>query len=292
MIVGKILGIRLRLNWFFLLLLGLTWWVGILPQILLLFAIVLLHEFAHGLAARGFGLKVEEVELLPFGGVARISDPLEHDPGVEATVAIVGPMTNFFLALCGVMIRPYLDSEPLVEYFIQANLILGGFNLIPALPLDGGRILRAYLTPRLGWRQATEQAVRLAKVISVILVLLGIALLYTNQVNVSLIVIAFFVFFAADREKNLAPYTFIRYLVGKKEELTQQGVMSAEPLVAQAHVPVREVVRKFGPKRYHLVAVIDAEGRVEQVLSEWEVLDVFLERGVDIPVGEAKPPSQ
>ncbi len=287
MIIGRLLGIKLRLNWFFLLLLGLLWLVEMLPQTLILFAIVLIHEYAHAVAAKGLGLKVRDVELLPFGGVARIDDIMEVDPVIEATVAIVGPLTNFFLAGLALLMARYVQAWPYMDFFVQSNLMLGAFNLVPALPLDGGRIYRAYLSRKIGFRSATERAVKLAKVLAFVFAGLGGFLLYQGRVNVSLIVVSFFVFFAADRERNLAPYVFLRYLSGKKDELREQGVMAAEQLVAAEFVPVKDLVRRFGPKRYHVVMVVDQDGNLARVLTEWEVINTFFEQGIETPIGEA-----
>lgn len=286
MIIGRIFGISLRINWFFLFLLALMWLVKLLPETLILFGIVLLHELAHSAAAKGFGLRVREVEILPFGGVARVDDIIEVDPVVEVTVAVVGPLTNFFLAGLVLFFRDYLPFPEHLDFFVQANVMLGVFNLVPALPLDGGRIYRAYLSRKKGFRIATDQAVKLAKAVAVLFAALGGILLYLGRVNISLIVIAFFVFFASDRERNLAPYVFLRYLTGKKDELREQGVLPAQQLVAADFVPVKELIRRFGPKRYHVVMIVDQEGNLARIITEWEVINTFFEQGIETPVGK------
>lgn len=287
MLIGKIFGIRLRLNPFFLLLLGLMAVVKLLPETLMLFGIVLVHELAHTAAAKGFGQKVREVELLPFGGVAKVSDIMEVDPVVEATVAAVGPLTNLVLVALAFALRPYLPiTETQLQFFVRANLAIAFFNLLPALPLDGGRIYRSILTKHMGFRRATEHAVRIAKWFAVILGIIGVVLIYLQQVNISLIVMAFFVFFASDRERNMAPYVFMRFLTKKREELLEQQVLRADHLVAVDSVPVKELVRNFEPRRYFVVLVVDPEGNLASMATEQEVIESFFERGIETPIGE------
>ena len=94
--LGTIYGIRLIINDYFLLLLLGYALLGVLGQVLIIFGLVLYHETAHVLAARRYGIKVREVELLPFGGVARLEQMLEAKPSVEIRVALAGPLSNFF----------------------------------------------------------------------------------------------------------------------------------------------------------------------------------------------------
>lgn len=287
MLIGKIFGIRLRLNPFFLLLLGLMTAVKLLPETTILFGIVLIHELAHTAAAKGFGQKVREVELLPFGGVARVSDMMEVEPVAEATVAAVGPMTNLLLAGAVWALWEYLPfTEAHLQFFLRANLSIGLFNLLPALPLDGGRIYRSILTRRLGFRRATEHAAMVAKWFAVLFGIVGVALVYFGRVNITLIVMAFFVFFASDRERNMAPYVFMRFLTTKREELREQEILRADHLVAIDSVPVKELVRSFEPKRYCVVLVVDNDGNLARLATEQEVIDSFFEKGIETPVGE------
>ncbi|PKM83787.1 MAG: peptidase M50, partial [Firmicutes bacterium HGW-Firmicutes-13] len=170
--LGRLLGVRLVFNWFFFFVLFFYAVVGRLTEMIILFLVVILHEFSHITAARGYGLTVREVELLPFGGIARIDDLLEYDPGVESRVALAGPLFNFFMVGIAVIIYTNFNvpKEPLL-FFIRCNLTIAFFNLLPSLPLDGGRILRANLTKRLGYRKATYQAALLGKIFAVILLI-------------------------------------------------------------------------------------------------------------------------
>lgn len=285
--LGRLFGVQIVLNPFFLLtLLGFAM-IGLLPQALLLFGAVLLHELAHVVVARGMGLAVEAVELLPFGGVARLADFLELDPAAERSVALAGPVTNLFLAGLCVALQTYrLGAPEHVGFFLQTNLVLAVFNFVPALPLDGGRVLRSHLTKRWGFRRATEVAANLGRAIAVLLALAGAVGLYLRYVNLSLLILAFFVYAAAGRERSHAAWVFTRYLARKQRELRESGILSVETLVAGEHLPVREVVRRFVPRRYHLIYLVGQEGEVSSLVTEAEVIEALLARGSEVPLRE------
>lgn len=283
--IGKIFGVRIVLNPFFLLMLFGFGIAGLLPQALILFGIVLIHETAHMAVARGYGLKVEEIELLPFGGVARIEEMIEFDPAVERTVALAGPLTNLFLAGISLLLLVYavFPRETGIR-LIQDNLLMASFNCIPALPLDGGRVYRARLARKIGYRRATERAASLGQILALVFAIFGLVGLYMGYLNLTLILLAFFVFYAARKEKNLAAYAFIRYLTQKKDELRRNGVLPAEQLVASADLPVREIIKYFVPKRYHLVLLTNQNYEIIGLVTEIEIINALFDRGMETPL--------
>ncbi|MCL4516534.1 MAG: M50 family metallopeptidase [Firmicutes bacterium] len=278
--IGKIFGVSIVLNPFFLLMLFGFGVAGLLPQALILFGIVLIHEASHLAVAKGYGLAVAEIELLPFGGVARIEGMIEFDPAVERAVALAGPLTNLFLAgICLILLRYAALPRETALQLIQNNLLMAGFNCLPALPLDGGRVYRAHLAKRIGYRRATERAASVGQILAALFAVFGAAGLYLGYLNLTLILLAFFVFYAARKEKNLAAYAFIRYLAQKKEELRRSGVLPTEQLVAAADLPVREIVKYFIPKRYHLVLLTDHNYEIIGLVTEIEIINALFDRG-------------
>lgn len=285
--VGTLLGVPVSVNPFFLLLLlGLSF-TGLLLESLIFFGIVLVHETAHALTARAFGLKVREIELLPFGGITRIDDIVEGDPLLEARVAFAGPLSNLALtAVSYAAIRYQSVPYELAWFIIRANLTLAGFNMVPAIPLDGGRILRAYLARRIGYRRATDVAARLGKLFAFLFASAGVAGVYWGRLNLGLVVVGAFVYIAARKEEKLAAYVFMRYLVKKKRELYDLGVLRGEHLVVCGDVSLKHIVRQFIPKKYHLVVILDRDGKPESMTSEVDVVEALFSQGIDTPVSE------
>lgn len=295
MTLCRLFGVRIRLNSYFLVLLAGLAWAGLLAEAGLLFGIVLLHELTHVLAAKSSGLAVAEVELLPFGGVARIDDLLEADPPVEVKVALSGPLANAVLigAAWAASRLGWLTWEQATP-FVEANAIIGGFNLIPALPLDGGRAYRAWLAQRLGFRRATEQAVRLGTVCAAAMTAAGVALLLRGYASVSLIVVAAFVYHAAGKERDQAAYALWRYLARRRRQLRSArritGFFCPHQLVAGQEEPLKGLLAHLVPQRYHIVWVVDGGGRVVGIAHEADVIDALFQRGATTPVGALATP--
>ena len=172
--------------------------------VLLLFCVVVLHELGHAMAARHYGIATKDITLLPIGGVARL-ERMPEKPAQELVIAIAGPLVNVALAI-PLAVIVWLTHDPLSlshalegqgsiwERLLAANIVLAIFNMIPAFPMDGGRVLRAILAMRLPYVEATNVAANIGQAFAV---LMGIAGLFINPF---LVVIAVFVWIGAASE--------------------------------------------------------------------------------------------
>lgn len=282
---GKIWGIRIIVNDYFLLLLLGYALLGVLEQTLLLFFLVFCHELSHLLVASHYGLKAKEVELFPFGGVARVDGMLELSPETEFKVAIAGPLSNLLIYGITYLNWPGLSEKALGGFFLEANLVLGIFNLLPALPLDGGRMLRAALAKKIGFYRATAFALSLSKILAISLGLWGLAGIYFGFSNLHSFFLAVFLFGAAVKEEENFLYLFLRYLLRKGEELKNKGLLPLKQFIATKGVPLGEVVRKFTPGYYHIVLIAEKGGESFYSVSEHQVVNGLLEHGKDFPIG-------
>ena len=160
-----------------------------------LFGSVLVHEFGHALMARRYGIQTREIVLLPIGGVAVLSDDAKV-PIHEMWIALAGPLTS--IALCILALAGRAAGGPEFLALVSGiNLILGVFNLVPAFPLDGGRVLRAGLAHLLGSLRATQIAARIGRGLAVAMTLYGVM-----DDRWGLAVIGVFVFIAAGKEER------------------------------------------------------------------------------------------
>jgi Zn-dependent protease len=211
--LGRIAGIDVFVHPTFLLLLLLPevrmGGVFSLLQLLAIFACVLMHEYGHALMARRFGIETEDITLYPIGGVARLQR-LPRAPGAELLIALAGPAVNFaiigvLLALGGLGLPAMLIEADLgsaagfLEFLVLANLVLGLFNLIPAFPMDGGRVLRALLGSVLSRARATSIAAGIGRGLAVLFVIAEVAL--THSLNPVHLALAAFIFFASKAEE-------------------------------------------------------------------------------------------
>lgn len=224
--IARIAGIDVRVHATFLLLLA--WYgysgyqhggwadakLGVL-RILLLFLCVLLHEFGHAFAARRYGIRTPDITLYPIGGVARL-ERMPDNPAQEFVIAVAGPLVNvaigaaLWLAL-GMPMR-YADLivfdnpiKSLATDMLFANVMLVAFNLIPAFPMDGGRMLRALLALKIGHAKATRAAAVVGQAIAVGFAIIGLmGVPGVLGANPLLLFIAMFVFLGAQQEAAMA----------------------------------------------------------------------------------------
>lgn len=215
--IGRIAGIPVRLHASLLLFLPLFAWsfvpagtglVGILwgcVYAVALFACIVLHELGHSLVARRQGAVILDILLLPIGGMARISG-MSPRPRDEFAVAAAGPAVSLVLGGAGWFAAPVLFGiNPWLGIVADSlgyiNLWLGLFNLIPAYPMDGGRIFRALLSPRLGAVRATRIAAIVARVVAVLFAVRAVwPWFHGGQVRIFLLLIALFVYQSATAE--------------------------------------------------------------------------------------------
>ncbi len=278
MLLGKIGGVRIKINLFLGLLAGIYIYLGLGWEVLLIFTAVLVHEIAHVMVAFILGIKIAEVELFPFGGQAKIEDFTGLEPDLEIYMAMAGPAVS--LSLAGIFY--FLQDSIISAYlplFININLLLGLFNLCPALPMDGGRILRAVLSGFIGYKKATAGCALLGKIIALGLVGWGGYLFYSGQNGLNFMLAGVLVFWAANREGKLLAYAFMRYLVNKKSDLAKHGFMPTQQLVSREDTYLKDIMDSTKPTFYMIVVVVNEGEHLTGMYSEAELIECFLEKG-------------
>jgi Zn-dependent protease len=171
--------------------------------VLAVFVCVVLHELGHSLQARRYGIAVRDIVLLPIGGVAR-AERIPENPRQEIVVAVFGPLVNFALAAVFALVLlargwPVDFENDFLFNLLAINLALGTFNLVPAFPMDGGRILRGALATRMDYLSATRFAKNVGQIIAILFVLVG----FMDSHFIMLPLIAVFVFFGAITEERM-----------------------------------------------------------------------------------------
>jgi Zn-dependent protease/CBS domain-containing protein len=288
-------GTAVRIHFtFFLLLawLGAAHWIrggaaeaidGVL-FIVILFVCVLLHEFGHVFAARRYGIKTPDVTLLPIGGVASL-ERIPEKPSQEIVVALAGPAVNLVIALALIVVlgaRFDLSQMAQLEQaqstptgrVAAANVVLLLFNLIPAFPMDGGRVLRALLAIPLGYTRATRAAAGVGQALAVAFALIG---LFGNPM---LMLIAVFIFLAASGE---AGYVQAReytrgYLAGQAMISEYQALGPSSTGDDAAALLLRTTQQEF--------PVVDQDRILQGVLTRKDLIAGLSERGGSTPVAE------
>jgi Zn-dependent protease/CBS domain-containing protein len=294
--LGRFAGIDVFVHWTFVLLLG---WIFVaqlgaggdavtalraVAFLLLLFGCVVLHEYGHALTARRYGIRTRDITLLPIGGVARL-ERMPENPRQELWVSLAGPAVNLaiaaalFVALLVLRGRAPIETDLLrgdfVARLMSVNVFLALFNLLPAFPMDGGRVLRAVLASRLGRRRATQVAANVGQAMAILFGAFGFFVVG----NPFLIFIAIFVYLGAQAEAQMVELTsFIRGLEVRDAMQTRFRTLSATDALAvavdqllagsQQDFPVLEGTNVAGIlRRQDLVKALSEHGRSASVGS-------------------------
>jgi Zn-dependent protease/predicted transcriptional regulator len=295
--LGRIAGIRLLVHWTFLLLIG---WV-VLAQlrkggdttaillnvglVLAVFGCVVLHELGHALAARRYGIETKKITLLPIGGLASL-ERIPDDPKQELWVALAGPAVNVVIALLLLAITPVFALLPddasltvstfegLLATLLQANIALVLFNLIPAFPMDGGRVLRALLALRLGRVRSTQIASSLGQFLAVGFVLWG---LFNREPM--LVLIGIFIFFGAQSESVVVQQ--LEFLKGH----TVREAMMTKFITLSPYETVRDSADKLLAGSDQDLIVVENEEAVG-IMTRALIINSLKEGLADKPVSE------
>lgn len=276
MYIGNLLGIPVRVSLGFLILAILYMAAGLIAPLMAVITGLFIHEMAHAVTAYFFQVKVTRIELLPFGGQAVIEDIMALKPEKEIMVALAGPAISLFLA----GVSYFFITVPLGATFLYANLFLALFNLLPALPLDGGRLIRSALSTILGFKRATNYIANLGMGLGAILALAGtVGLFYQQPLAVNPLVMGVVLLLAARREKRLFYYSFVRYLLGKQGILEREGQLNAKTMVIRGDVPLKKVLSHISPHEYLVVLVSETSGEVTGMITEEQLVDQYMNQG-------------
>ncbi len=199
-----------------------------------LFVSVFIHEMAHSITSMNSGTKVEEISLWLFGGVSKMED-IPRDPNTEIKISAVGPLSSLALGLIALLGGILMVNDILVFFLLYLsfiNIFLAGFNLMPAFPMDGGRVLRAFLAKKYSYVKATKKAANIGKAFAVVFGVVGVF------INIFLIILAFFIYVAASQESKSV---FVKELLSK---VSVRDMMSEEVKTVHPDMSIEDFVEK------------------------------------------------
>ncbi len=309
--LGRIAGIELGVNWSWLIAAVLFTWVladGVFPQtnpglgdgvylamalvaVAVFFASLVAHEFGHALQARREGVAIDGITLWVFGGVAKLAGPFPT-PEAELRIALAGPAVSLvlgvvFLAVAALLPLP-AAADGVVHWLGNTNLVLLAFNMLPALPLDGGRVLRALLwRSRRDFRAATRTAAALGRGFGQGLIVLGVLAVVAGggASGVWLAFIGWFLLGAADAEARAAE------LGGLVSGLRVADAMVRDPVVVAPDLSLEDFLeRVFFAHRHTAYPVVDDAGRAQGIVSFRDALRLPRDRWQELRVADVMVP--
>ncbi len=295
--IGRVFGIPILIHYSFILVIPLFAWIigsqitvttdmlqgffsipidtsliteGIMPWILGtvvalgLFAGVLIHELAHSLVARRKGIKINNITLMIFGGIATMEEGVP-DPKAELPMALVGPIASLVVGLVCLGIAyavPAVTKNPplagvvifVFGYLGVLNIILFAFNLLPAFPMDGGRVLRAWLAERMPLHRATKIAADIGKGFAIVFGLIGLFFF-----SPFLILIAFFIYIGASMESAAVKYSYLL------QDVTVGDMMSSPVTTVPPTLPVSQVITMMYSSKHLGFPVVERDTLIGMV---------------------------
>ena len=291
--VFRVAGIQLRIHITFLLLIA---WLafGYYAQggsavaasrvifVLLLFLCVVLHEFGHAFAAKAFGINTPDITLLPIGGVARL-ERMPEEPVQELIIAVAGPLVNVVIALGlfvaggaqGLLNRSTVEGGGLIAQLLTINIMLVLFNLLPAFPMDGGRVLRALLATRISYARATQVAASVGQGFAFIFGFLGLF-----GPNPFLLFIALFVYIGASQEAALAQMKDV------SRRFPVSSAMVREFRTLTENASLQEAVDALLATSQHDFPVVDETGSVAGLLTRHDLIAALRKNDPTLTVGD------
>lgn len=264
---------------------------SILGRFFLLFSIsficALLHELAHVAVAIRLGVGVSNVQIQPFGVCAHLKSSIIKNPWHEIAVAICGPLTNFIIcSVLSLFSHFYSDYQEIISYAFCCNLAMASINLLPCLPLDGGRIVRSFLTLIFGALPAYNFIVKLSRFVILLLICLSVYMLLTSSFNFSLILIVSFLLGNLYGEQRNISHRTMTELMNYKEKLCTDELNHSSVITAHKSTPARKILRKLSYNRYYIIHVTDDDMRILKTLSEGEIVGSIIEKGIRITLGD------
>lgn len=294
--IGRVAGIGIYLHWTFLLLVA-GLFVFYLYQgntvaaalfgialILLVFLCVILHELGHALTARRFGVPTRDITMYPIGGVARL-ERMPDEPREELLIAVAGPAVNLviagvlfvYLMATGQAIAPSVllrGGEGFAQTLMWINIVLVGFNMLPAFPMDGGRVLRAILAMRMDYARATEVAANVGQGMAILFGLFGVI-----SFNPVLLFIALFVYMGAEQEAKQATMRALTQGISVREAMmTRYSALSPDDTLGIAIEELLAGSEQDFP-------VVD-DGQIVGVLLRKDMMRGLAEGGREARVGD------
>lgn len=277
----KFRGVSISFHPFFVIIMLTSIMTGHFLELITLFLIVFIHELGHVVAARGFGVTVHSIQMLPFGGVAVMEDTGYLSAFREIVIALAGPFQNILLIVISWVLHMFgLWDGPFLLYFIEANLLIALFNLLPILPLDGGKISQSLCSIVLPYHATLLWSIRISLLFSFLVIVYSILPLLLTQgiLQFNLLLVGLFLLYSNWMDYRNIPYRFLRFLMSREQAFTRHLINGSiiQPIMTDKAKPLDNILRLFKREKYHFIYVMNHLGNIEAVVPEQRVISAYL----------------
>lgn len=248
--------------------------LGFKEELVISFVLVFIHELMHYLTARVLGFSGFDIEILPIGAVLKLKDLDEASPKEDLIISMSGPLLNLFLAVIFYFLFILFNNHYL--YLIcTSNLAIGIFNLIPAFPLDGGRILRDILSISTIYRRANEISIKVSIFLGSIFMFIYFVSVAANKNNFNLGLISIFILVSSIKEKEGIVYLIMGYIIKKKYRFIKNGYVENKSISVFYKNDLLSVLGIIDKNKYNIFTVLDEDMSVLEILYEGEIIEAI-----------------
>jgi stage IV sporulation protein FB len=258
--------------------------IGFKGKFLIAFILVIMHEGVHFIVAKKLGFKGFDIEILPIGAVLRLQDLDDADPKEDLIISISGPLFNLILAIIAFLLNKVFDNYYLYLLYMS-NLSLGVFNLIPAFPLDGGRIVRDILAFKTFYKRANRITVRISYIIGGLIITYSSVLFFLGKKNISLMVIGVFIIIASYKEKERIVYLIMGDIIKKKSKFMKKGYIENRSISIYYKKTLLEALSIVDKNKYNIFIVLNNDMKAISVIYEEELIEAIKVYG-NVSIGD------
>lgn len=279
----RLAGIQFSIHPLFVIVMLASVLTGRFLELIALFGIVFVHELGHVAAARWLGIPVISVMMLPFGGHALLEDRGDFTARKELIIAMAGPLQNMILVAFTVLLQQtgvWSGSFPV--YFIECNILIALFNLLPILPLDGGRICQALCSLTMPFHSTLVWCSRLSVLFSVMVI--GYAVmpwLAGGALQLNLLLIGGFLLYSNVTDYRNVHFRFLRFLMNRDKSFSHHLIQGSlvQPIIAETAKPLDRILRLLRREKYHFIYVMNHDGQIVAVVPEQKIITSYLTGG-------------
>ena len=260
-----------KLNKYFIPYILVLFLLGFRGEFFISFLIVFIHELVHYITARCLGFSGFVVEMIPIGAVLKVKDLDEASPMEDFIISISGPLFNLILAVIF-----YFSSYKL---FFVCNLSIGLLNFLPALPLDGGRMLRDLLLKKIIYKRANILTIYVSFFIGYTLVFYNLTLFFRGKININLSLIALFIIYCAYKEKERIVYAIMGDIIKKKYKILNRGYIENKSISIFYKKSLLYALGLVEKGKYNIFTILNEEIEVVDIVYEQEIIEALKKYG-------------
>lgn len=283
--MSSVLGLvkKIKINPLFWFIIGIGVLTGYFREVIMVFSIVFVHEMGHSLAAHYYKWRIRKIELLPFGGVAEVDEYGNRPLKEEFVVIVSGPIQHVWLIALSYLLLPF-DFWTQVDHqvFIQHNMMIALFNLLPIWPLDGSKLLYLLISLKLPFHRAHTFALKCSFLFLCLFIIISI---YIFPFHLNLWIVMIFLLFSHYFEWKQIKYVYMRFLMDRYYN-PLHDLRSSEKILVPSREPIKEVLKRFKRGSKHEILINDVDNVTCREISEVDLLAAFFEKQkANLPIG-------